>query len=96
MTTFTGFFQVYSLSNRFRHKAEYLQACLLTDTILQVKGSDEKLQEFMAKSDQANKGFRRSYYWCTGSVLMQGILLLLSFLFFGMFIWVNFAAKSTL
>lgn len=95
MTTFVGFFQVYSLSNRFRHKAEYLKASLLTDTILKLKGSDEKLNEFISKSHQANTRFRRSYYWCAGSVLMQGICLLLSFLFFGVFIWVNFVAKST-
>jgi hypothetical protein len=95
MTALAGFFQVYSLSKRFRHKAEYLHACLLTDAVVETQGSEEKLNEFIWKSDQADKRFKRSYYWCAGSVLAQGIFLLLSFLFFGMFIWVNFAAKPT-
>lgn len=95
VTAFGGFFQVYSLSRRFRHKAEYLHASLLTDAVLQTQGSEDKLNEFIWKSDQADKRFRRSYYWCAGSVLAQAVFLFLSFLFFGMFIWVNYAAKST-
>jgi len=95
MTSFIGFFQVYSLSNRFRQKAKYLRSCLITDTILQLKGSNEKLEEFISKSHHADTRFQRSYYWCSVSVLAQAIFLLLSFLFFGMFIWVNFVAKST-
>ena len=94
MTSFVGFFQIYALSSRFRNKAEYLHACLLTDALLHLKGSDEKLDEFILKTHQADKRFKRSYYWCAGSVLVQGIFLFLSFLFFGMFLWVNFAAKS--
>ena len=96
MTALCGFLQVYSFSKRFRHKAEYLHACLLTDTVLQTKGSDDKLDEFIWNTHQADDHFRRSYYWCAGSVLAQGIFLLLSFIFFGLFIWVNFAAKSAL
>jgi len=96
MTALCGFFQVYSFSKRFRHKAEYLHACLITDAVLHTKGSDEKLDEFIWQSHQADKHFQRSYKWCTGSVLAQGIFLLLSFIFFGFFIWVNFAAKPGL
>jgi hypothetical protein len=94
MTALGGFIQVYSFSKRFRHKADYLHACLLTDTVLETKGSDEKLDEFIWKTHQADEQFRKNYYWCTGSVLAQGIFLLLSFIFFGLFIWANFAAKS--
>ena len=90
-----GFLQIYAFSKRFLSKAEYLHALMIADNIVETKGSQEKLDEFLWKSDEAERKFERSYNWCIRLVLVQGALQLLSFIFFGLFLWINFGIKST-
>jgi hypothetical protein len=89
-----GFLQIYMFSKRFRPKAEHLHACMIADVIVQTKGSEKKLNEFLLKSDEADGQFKRSYKWCVGIVLAQGIIQVLSFIFFGLFVRMNNWIKS--
>lgn len=102
ITAVCGFLQVYSFSRRFREKANYLHACLMSDAVLDLEAASGKLQdpnkkldEFLQKSHQADERFKKAYKWCVRSVLAQVIFLLLSFVLFAVFIWVNFACPPS-
>lgn len=90
VTAMLGFFEIYSFSRRFKAKAEYLHGCMMTDVILQLKGSDEKLDEFLSKSDQAKRNSDLTYKWCVLLVAAQAISMFLAFLCFSVFIYENF------
>lgn len=90
VTAMLGFFEIYSFSRRFKARAEYLHGFMMTDVILQLKGSDEKLDEFLSKSDQAQIISDLTYKWCVGLVAGQAIFMFLAFLCFSVFIYKNF------
>ena len=86
ITAILGFAEIYSFSRRFKAKAEYLHGCMMSDVILEFKGSDETLKEFLSKSDQAKKNFDLTYNWCVGLVAGQAASLLLAFLCLSVFV----------
>lgn len=90
ITAMLGFLEIYSFSRRFKARAEYLHGCMMTDVILQLKSSDEKLDEFLSKSDQAKRISELTYKWCVGLVAGQAISMFLGFLCFSVFIYKNF------
>ena len=74
-----GFLQIFMFSSRFRSKAEYLWASHIADTIVQLKGPEVKLNEFLAKSDQHRAWYERKYFICVALVVAQGVVLLAVF-----------------
>ena len=74
-----GFFQVFLFSTRFKSRADYVWTSHIVDTIVQLKGSDQKLDEFLAKSDSHKESSERKYHACLALVITEGILLLFAF-----------------
>ena len=68
VTAIIGFLQIYLFSRRFSFKADYLHACMISDIIVQTNGSDDKLEQFISKSDKAKRKFKRGNTWCNASV----------------------------
>lgn len=93
ITAIIGFAEIYSFSRRFKDKAEYLHGCMMSDVIVELKGSDEKLNEFLFKSDQAKKNFDLAYNWCVGLVAAQAASLFLAFLCLSVFVYKNFVVS---
>ena len=92
-TALLGFAQIYSFSRRFKAKAEYLHGCMMSDVIVQIKGSNEKLDKFLFKSDQAEKTFDLAYKWCVGLVVAQATSLFIAFLCLSVFVYKNFVVS---
>lgn len=93
-TAFLGFIQIYAFSKRFRSRAEYLHGCLISDVIVQTGGSDEKLEEFLWRSDQADRRFKHGAIWCQALVLGQAVCLLSAIGFLTVFAWNCFVATG--
>ena len=89
ITAILGFVAIYSFSRRFKAKADYLHGCMMSDVILELKASDEKLNEFCFKSDQAKKKFDLAYNWCVGLVAAQATSLFIAFLCLSVFVYKN-------
>lgn len=90
LTAILGFFEIYSFSKRFRAKAEYLHGCMMADAIIELKGSDEKLEDFLNKVHNANDVFDRSYNWCVRIVAFQAFTLLGGIICLSTFVYKNF------
>lgn len=93
-TATLGFVQVFFFSARFKVRADYLWACLLTDSVVQAGGPDEKIDEFSNRADKYKRRYERQYRICAALILAQGIALLLAFGFLAVFIWLNFKATG--
>jgi len=59
-----GFAQMLTFSRRFRSAAEYRWASHIVDTVVQLKGDDKTLNEFLAKSDKHKLSHDRTYRVC--------------------------------
>ncbi|MBI2089325.1 MAG: hypothetical protein HYT78_11365 [Deltaproteobacteria bacterium] len=96
ITATLGFVQVFVFSSRFKTRADYLWACHLTDVVVQVDGSNEKIDEFWNKADRFKRRYDRQYRICAALVVAQGLALLVAFGLLATFIWVNFKSKVPL
>lgn len=87
LSFFAGFLEVFFFSRRFKKKAEYIRSSLLVDIIVRVDESQKKLQEFIIESVRDKESFDSHFKWCIFAISFQAFLLLLAFIFFGIFIW---------
>jgi hypothetical protein len=90
-----GFIQIYAFARRFRSRAEYLHACLISDVIVQTGGSDAKLEDFCWRSDQADRRFKHGAVWCQVLVLAQALFLFSAIGFLTVFAWNCFVTTGT-
>jgi hypothetical protein len=74
-----GFVQVFTFSSRFKSRADYLWSCHIVDTLVALRAPDEKLNEFLARSDKHKNWHGRKYILCVSLVLTQGVCLAVAF-----------------
>jgi len=91
-TAVLGFIQVFFFSNRFEAKADYLWTSQLVNLLVRIHGSDQKLDEFLRKSDSHMRRYERQYKLCVILLVVQGFALLSAFTFLAVFMWTNFKA----
>ena len=90
LTAILGFAVIYSFSKRFKAKAEYLHGCMMSDVTIDLKGSDEKLNEFCQRTYQAEKKFNLAFNLCVWLVAGQAVSILTAFLCLSVFVYKNF------
>lgn len=81
-----GFLEIFFFSRRFKKNADYIQSSLLVDMIVRIDNSEKKLTEFIGKSEHEKQKFARHYKLCNVFVVCQAVLLLIAFVFWGIFI----------
>jgi len=90
LTAISGFIELYMFASRFSNMSSLLRNYMMTDIVVQSKGSDEKLEEFLCRSDMDKNKIKKKERTSKILILVQFICLLLSFLFLASFVYRNF------
>jgi hypothetical protein len=93
-TAIFGFIQVFFFSSRFKAKADYLWTSQLVDLLVRIQGSDNKLDDFLQKSDRHKRRYDHQYKLCVILLVVQGFAFLSAFSFLAIFMWTNFKARG--
>jgi len=89
LSAILGFIGIFFFSRRIKKKADYIQNSMIVDIVMSqqklIANFENKLDEFLGKSEADKKKFDRQYRLCVVSVSFQALLLLFAFILFGIF-----------
>jgi hypothetical protein len=93
LTAIAGFLQIVFFSGRLKMQADLLWVDHLTETVVQLGGSDEKIDKLWNQGDHVKRRYDCQYKLCVALIVFQGVAPSLAFVFLAIFMWSNFKAK---